>query len=75
MENQVDNQGTTQSQARQMLINLCERGFHGNIPELAVALGRPLEELNNMIDSEETIDDDLAMKIRGIAQQRNLEIE
>ena len=74
-ENTIDDQGTTQEQALEMLHTLREDGFDGDIKELAVALGRNEEEINNIIDGEENIDEDLLMKIRGIAQVRGIEIE
>jgi plasmid maintenance system antidote protein VapI len=75
MENIVDDQGTTQEQAQKMLEDFCNKGFNGEIGKAALVLGRPTEEIKNFLDGEETIDDDLAMKIRGIAQERGIDIE
>lgn len=71
----VDSEGTTQKQAKSMLKNLCEKGFSGDKQQLAVVLGRSAEEIENIFNGTEEIDDDLAMKVKGIAQERNIEIE
>ncbi len=74
-ENIVDDRGTTQNEAREMLENFCRDGFENDLDEAALALGRPREELEDFLSGDEEIDDDLAMKIRGIAQERGIEIE
>lgn len=74
-ENIVNDQGTTQSQVRQMLEKLNENGFDGNVENLALVLGRTEDEIARMLDGSENIDDDLAMKIRGIAAERHIEID
>lgn len=71
----IDSEGTTRAQARKMLANLCENGFSGDVEKLAVALGRDEGEIKSFLDGAGEIDEDLLMKIRGIAQQRGLEIE
>ena len=73
-ENIVDDKGTTQEEARSLLENFCLNGFD-DVDEAALVLGRPAEELTDFINGDEVIDDDLIMKIRGIAQQRDIEIE
>lgn len=72
-ENIVDDKGTTQEEARSLLENFCLNGFD-DIEEAALVLGRPSEELTNFINGDEIIDDDLIMKVRGIAQEREIEI-
>lgn len=74
-EQTVDSEGTTQRQAKEMLENLYRRGFSGDINELALVLGRDSQEMENILNKNDIIDDDLAMKIRGIAKERNIEIE
>ncbi len=74
-ENIVDDKGTTQEQAIELLENLRREGFDGDVNGLALALGRPVEEIEDFINGDETIDDDLVMKIRGIAGQRGINIE
>ena len=73
-ENIVDDKGTTQDEAQELLANLCRDGFENDLDEAALALGRPREELEDFLSGDEEIDDDLTMKIRGIAQEREIEI-
>ncbi len=74
-KNIVDDQGTNQKEAREMLIELCEKEFSGSIGELALALGRNYEDISELLGGEGIIDDDLAMKIRGLALQSGTDIE
>ncbi len=74
-ENIVDDKGTTQEQAIELLENLRREGFDGDVGDLALALGRPTEEIEDFLGGDEIIDDDLVMKIRGIAVQREIDIE
>lgn len=74
-KNIVDAQGTTQEQAREMLSELRHKQFSDNTNKLALALGRDIDEIDELLDGEEIIDDDLAMKIRGLAQQRGANID
>jgi hypothetical protein len=63
-----------QSEARQMLEDLCHNGFEG--PHMAaLALGRAEADLNAMLEGSEEVDADLVMKIRGLASERNIPIE
>lgn len=71
----LDDLGTTAEQARELLGNLLENGFDNDTGLLSTALGRPEEEINSFIDGDEEIDGDLLMKIRGIAEERDIEIE
>jgi plasmid maintenance system antidote protein VapI len=70
----VDDRGTDQSEAGTILKNLRDRAFDSSNEKLALALGRPTEEIEGLIGGEEIIDDDLVMKARGIAQQRGMEL-
>lgn len=74
-KNLIDARVTTQEQAVEILENLLYEGFFSDIEELSVILDREPEELEDMLDGEEIIDDDLTMKMRGLAQQREIEIE
>ena len=73
-DNIVDDQGTDQQGAREMLRNFCDRGFDRDIGAAALVLGRPEDELKQIMDAQFFVDDDLAMKIKGIAQERNIDI-
>lgn len=74
-ENIVDAQGTTQSAARKLLTNLRERGFQGQDEVLALILGRPVAEITAWLEGAAALDDDVVMKIRGVAQERNINLE
>ncbi len=74
-KNIVDAEGTNQEQAREMLSELHQKKFSGNTDELALALGRDVEEIEELLDGDDILDDDLVMKMRGIAQQSETEIE
>ena len=71
----VDYFGTTQSQALEIFKNFSENGFDNDIEKLALVLGRTPTEMSNLLTGSEVIDDDLVLKIRGIASQRNISLE
>ena len=75
LDQEVDDRGTDQEEAQQMLAKLRDNGFEGSDEKLAVALGRTVEQVQAIISGAETIDDDVVMKARGIAQNRGIEIE
>jgi len=71
----VDDRGTGQDEAAQILRNLRDRAFQASDERLALALGRPTEEVAAWNAGEEVIDDDVVMKARGIAMNRGVRIE
>lgn len=71
----IDSEGTTPEEARRLLMELGENTFSGDIGKLAVALGRDEDELDAVLDGEANVDEDLLMKIRGIAQERGASAE
>ncbi|MFN2502087.1 MAG: hypothetical protein ABR530_08755 [Pyrinomonadaceae bacterium] len=71
----VDEQGTDQAAASDMLRKMCEQGFSGSVDDTALALGRSPAEINDHMSGTAEIDDDLVMKMRGIAQERGISIE
>lgn len=73
--NKIDDQGTTQDEARELLQNLLTNGFDDEIDLLSQALGRPSEEILDAIQGNEQIDEDLLMKVRGIIEERNLKVD
>jgi hypothetical protein len=75
MANQVDDQGTSEAEGRDLLKRLRDAGFDGSDEKLAVALGRPIEEVQGWMSSSEPVDDDVVMKARGIAEQRGITVE
>jgi hypothetical protein len=73
--NQVDDQGTSEAEGRALLKRLRDAAFDGSDAKLAVALGRPTEEVQGWMGAAEPVDDDVVMKARGIAKERGIEIE
>jgi len=73
--NQLDDQGTSEAEGRALLKRLRDAGFEGSDEKLAVALGRPPEEVRGWMGAAGPVDDDVVMKARGIAKERGIEIE
>lgn len=71
-EQTIDSENTTQEEAQELLSNLCKEGFSGDVGKLALVLGRDQDEIQKIIDGDATIDEDLLMKIRGLAQERDI---
>ena len=71
----VDDRGTLQDEAGRILRNLRDRAFEASDERLALALGRPTEEIAAWNAGTEVIDDDVVMKARGIAMHRGVRIE
>jgi hypothetical protein len=71
----VDDRGTGQEKAAQILRNLRDRAFEASDERLALALGRPLEEIDAWNAGQASIDSDAIMKARGIAIHRGVRIE
>ena len=74
-DNPVDDRGTGQHKAAQMLRKLRDRAFEASDERLALALGRPTEEIAAWNAGNQLIDDDVVMKARGIAMNRGVRIE
>jgi hypothetical protein len=73
--NAVDDQGTSEAEGRELLKRLRDAGFEGSDEKLALALGRPLDEVQGLMGGTEQVDDDVVMKARGIATERGIEID
>lgn len=73
--NQVDDQGTSEAEGRELLKKLRDAGFEGSDEKLALALGRPVEEVAGLINGTAPVDDDVVMKARGVAEQRSITLE
>ena len=73
--NQVDDQGTSEAEGRELLKKLRDAGFEGSDEKMALALGRPAEEVEGLISGTGPVDDDVVMKARGIAEQRGIALE
>jgi hypothetical protein len=75
LDQEVDDKGTSQEEAQRMIQALRDQGFDSDNEKLATALGRSIEQVEAMISGDETIDDDVVMKARGIALNRGIQIE
>lgn len=75
LDQEVDDKGTDQEEAKIILTKLRDQGFDADNAKLAVVLGRSVEQVEAMISGAETIDDDVVMKARGIAINRGIEVE
>lgn len=73
-ENKLDDHGTTTEQARAMLQKLRDDAFEASDEKVAVALGRTEQEITDTLHGNAEFDDDLLMKVRGIAQQRGVDL-
>ena len=70
----LDDQGTQPGEAAQMLQKLAAAFDHDN-EKLAVILGRTTDEITHALSGNaEAFDDDLVMKMRGIAKERGFDI-
>ena len=70
----LDDQGTTAGSATQMLQRLCREGFEGDAKLLAIALGRSQDEVEHALSGNaDAFDDDMVMKMKGIAKERGIE--
>jgi hypothetical protein len=74
-DNVVDDQGTDQNDAARLLKNLRDRAFQSSDEKLALALGRPTDEVRGWNTGQDVIDDDVIMKARGIALQRGVRLD
>ena len=72
--NPLDDQGTNQNEGRAVLKRLRDQAFDGSDEQLALALGRPVAEVEGWTGGAEPLDDDVLMKARGIAQERGIDI-
>jgi len=72
---EVDDRGSNQFDALRMLRNLRDRAFDSSNEKLALALGRPTEEIETLSRGAAPIDDDVVMKARGIAKERGVDLE
>lgn len=78
LENQtdaLDDRGTDVAGGLALLRRLRDSGFESDNEKFAVALGRPVAEVEAWMQGAEPPDDDIIMKARGIAKERGVEIE
>ena len=72
---QVDDRGTTQAEAVEIIRKLRDRGFDSSDEQLGLALGRPAEEVAAWYEGKEPVDDDVVMKARRISELRGIDAE
>ncbi len=71
----VDDRGTGQDKAARIIRKLRDKAFEASDEKLALALGRPTEEVVAWNTGQQIIDDDVVMKARGIAMHRGVHVE
>jgi hypothetical protein len=74
----IENNGATAekepSEASQILKHLRDAAFDSSNENLALALGRPVEEIEEEIGGQSPIDGDELMKVRKLAMERGVEL-
>ncbi len=70
----LDDRGTDQSEASEILQRLRDEAFDSSDEKLALALGRPKDEISEWIKGSGTIDGDVLLKARALAKERGVEI-
>ena len=71
LESQIDDRGTSQSEAARVLRRLRDDVFDSSNEKLALSLGRSSEEIVEWLNGEGTIDGDALMKVRELARERS----
>jgi hypothetical protein len=74
-EPEIDDRGTDQHEASEILKSVRDGAFESSDEKLALALGRPIEEIEAWTNGSGTIDGDVVMKARTLAMQRGVEIQ
>lgn len=72
---EIDDRGTDQSEAVQVLTRIKDEAFDSSDQKLALALGREANEIEAWTRGEQIIDSDVLMKARRLALERGLRIE
>jgi len=71
----VTNAETDQEEPEQILRTLRDKVFAGSDEKLAVAVGRPVEEIKDWVRGEGTVDGDALQKAKALAAERDLEAD
>ena len=74
-EHELDDQGTDQFEAAELLRRIRDEVFDGSNDAFALALGRPVEEIETWTSGALAIDGDVVLKARALAQERGMDIE
>ena len=70
----IDDHGTHQGEASEILRSIRDKAFEESDEKLALALGRPTEEISEWTGGNASVDGDVLMKARTLAMQRGFEI-
>ena len=70
----LDDAGTTNEMAVEIIRTLRDRAFAGSDEKLALALGRPAAEIRAWLDDSLPVDSDGLIKARGLADQRSVDV-
>ena len=62
------------NQGESIIRQVRDEAFDSSDELLALGLGRPVEQVRAMAEGTEELDDDVVMKLRGIAEQRGVEL-
>jgi hypothetical protein len=71
---EIDDLGTDQQTAAQILKTVRDAAFDGSDEKLALALGRPTEEIEAWNNGSDIIDGDVVIKARALANQRGVDL-
>jgi hypothetical protein len=71
---EIDDRGTDQQEASEILKTVRDAAFDGSDEKLALALGRPIEEIEAWSAGSDVIDGDVVMKARALANERGVGI-
>jgi hypothetical protein len=71
-EHPIDDHGTGQSEAAEILRFVRDHAFEASNEKLALALGRPAEEIEEWTSGTGSIDGDVVIKARALAMQRGV---
>ncbi|HEY6804929.1 MAG TPA: hypothetical protein VI306_15245 [Pyrinomonadaceae bacterium] len=74
-ETAIDDQGTDQVAAVEILKQVRDTAFDSSDEKLALALGRPVEEISEWLNEKAPIDSDALIKIRALAAEREVDID
>jgi hypothetical protein len=74
-EPEIDDRGTGQEEAAQILKSVRDAAFDASDEKLALALGRPTEEIEAWTSGSGDIDGDVVMKARTLAINRGVAIQ
>ena len=69
----IDDHGTDQAAASDILKQIRDEAFDSSDEKLALALGRPAEEIEAWTHGSGIIDGDVIIKARGLAMQRGIQ--